>query len=49
MYDYIWELNDYVASQPDRPLILAEYAHAMGNSVGNLDKYWETIYAHEKL
>ncbi|REL28269.1 DUF4981 domain-containing protein [Thalassotalea euphylliae] len=49
MYDFIWELNDYVAGKPDRPLILAEYAHAMGNSVGNLDKYWKTIYAHEQL
>lgn len=49
MYDYIWELNDYIASKPSRPLIMAEYAHAMGNSVGNLDKYWQTIYAHEQL
>lgn len=49
MYDFIWELNDYVANKPEQPLIMAEYAHAMGNSVGNLDKYWDTIYAHEQL
>ena len=49
MYDFIWELNDYVNSNPDKPLILAEYAHAMGNSVGNLYKYWETIYEHDQL
>ncbi|CAI5956345.1 unnamed protein product, partial [Closterium sp. NIES-65] len=26
-----------------RPLILCEYAHAMGNSSGNLDAYWDAI------
>ena len=25
------------------PLIMCEYAHAMGNSVGNLKEYWEAI------
>ena len=31
-------------SQPQtRPLILCEYAHAMGNSVGNLQDYWDVI------
>jgi len=25
----------------DRPVILCEYSHAMGNSNGSLDKYWE--------
>lgn len=28
---------------PDRPYILCEYAHAMGNSVGNLQDYWDFI------
>jgi len=27
----------------DRPLIQCEYAHAMGNSVGNLQDYWDVI------
>lgn len=27
----------------DRPLILCEYAHAMGNSVGNLQDYWDVM------
>ena len=27
----------------DRPLILCEYAHAMGNSNGNLQEYWDAI------
>ncbi len=26
-----------------RPHIMCEYAHAMGNSVGNLQDYWDVI------
>ncbi|MCQ2112399.1 MAG: DUF4981 domain-containing protein [Bacteroidaceae bacterium] len=28
----------------DRPFFMREYAHAMGNSLGNLREYWEVIY-----
>jgi beta-galactosidase len=28
----------------DRPIFMREYAHAMGNSVGNLQEYWDVIY-----
>ncbi len=33
----------------DRPMVLCEYAHAMGNSVGNLKEYWDAIRAHKRL
>jgi beta-galactosidase len=33
----------------DRPLILCEYAHAMGNSVGNLQDYWDVMENYPKL
>ncbi|MEM9986844.1 MAG: glycoside hydrolase family 2 TIM barrel-domain containing protein, partial [Bacteroidota bacterium] len=49
MYDRIPELKAYAESNPRRPLILCEYAHAMGNSVGNLQDYWDVIEAHEVL
>ena len=49
MYDFIYELEDYIAAKPEKPLILAEYAHAMGNSLGNLNKYWQVIYENEQL
>lgn len=26
------------------PVVMGEYAHAMGNSLGNFDEFWETIY-----
>ncbi len=32
-----------------RPLILCEYAHAMGNSVGNLVDYWDLIREYPLL
>jgi beta-galactosidase/beta-glucuronidase len=32
-----------------RPLIMCEYAHAMGNSCGNLAEYWQAIAEHKRL
>ncbi|HOT93209.1 MAG TPA: glycoside hydrolase family 2 TIM barrel-domain containing protein [Anaerolineae bacterium] len=32
-----------------RPFIMAEYAHAMGNSPGNLKEYWEIIARYPRL
>ncbi|MCU0267397.1 MAG: DUF4981 domain-containing protein [Acidimicrobiales bacterium] len=33
----------------DRPLIMCEYSHAMGNSNGSLADYWAAIEAHDGL
>lgn len=33
----------------DRPIIAAEYAHAMGNAMGNFKDYWDEFYAHDRL
>ena len=30
-------------------MLMCEYAHAMGNAVGNLQEYWDSIYAHPSL
>lgn len=32
----------------NRPYFLCEYAHAMGNAVGNLDEYWDYIENHSE-
>jgi beta-galactosidase len=32
-----------------RPLILCEYAHAMGNSLGNFDDYWQAFREYPRL
>ena len=43
-FDYDQCVN-YVSRDPSRikPFIQCEYAHAMGNSIGGLDTYWELI------
>ena len=43
--------TEALATQPgeDRPFVLIEYAHAMGNSVGNLQEYWELVERHPRL
>lgn len=33
----------------DRPFIMREYAHAMGNSLGNLREYWDVIEADPSI
>lgn len=43
MYPPIERLVEYAESNPERPGIMIEYAHAMGNSVGNLQDYWDVI------
>lgn len=42
-------LAAYASSPQSRPLILCEYAHAMGNSSGNMWLYWDLIYAKPYL
>jgi len=32
-------------SNLDKPMFICEYAHAMGNAIGNLNHYWEVIEA----
>ncbi|KAK9128954.1 hypothetical protein Syun_017751 [Stephania yunnanensis] len=44
MYMRVWDMVK-IAKDPNetRPLILCEYSHSMGNSTGNIHKYWEAI------
>lgn len=49
MYARPYILDSYSSERRSRPLILSEYAHAMGNSVGNLSVYWDLIYSRESL
>ncbi|KRF38027.1 glycoside hydrolase family 2 TIM barrel-domain containing protein [Paenibacillus sp. Soil787] len=41
MYSKIEQIEAYARNKPKKPFILCEYSHAMGNSCGNLFKYWE--------
>jgi beta-galactosidase len=49
MYMRIPAMVQYAESDPQRPLIQCEYAHAMGNSVGNLQDYWDVIEKYDAL
>jgi len=49
MYPSIERLVKYAKSNPTRPAIMIEYAHAMGNSVGNLNDYWQAIEKYDVL
>jgi len=50
MYRQIHHLEDFLKKGlGNRPLILCEYAHAMGNSVGNLQDYWDYFDKHREL
>ncbi len=50
MYPRPWDIERY-AQNPEmqRPLIMCEYAHAMGNSLGGFDYYWQIIKKYDKL
>lgn len=49
MYARPWALQKHSHQRDPRPLILCEYAHAMGNSVGNISEYWDLIYRYPQL
>ena len=49
MYWSHQRLQEYALGGGDRPFLLIEYAHSMGNSTGNLVDYWEVINRHEVL
>lgn len=41
MYAKVHEIEEYMNNSPEKPFILCEYSHAMGNSNGGLHKYVE--------
>ena len=49
MYWRYWDLEQYAQTQNDRPFVLIEYAHSMGNSTGNLADYWDVINRYDIL
>ncbi len=45
-----WLKDVFLKDESDtRPMVYCEYAHAMGNSPGDLKGYWEVIEAHDRL
>ena len=48
-YPYPDDLVRESEKEKEKPLIAREYAHAMGNSMGNLQEYWDVIYADSSI
>ena len=46
-----WErlINLTLTDGEHRPILTSEYAHAMGNALGNFKEYWDEIYWHPRL
>ncbi|MEM9835724.1 MAG: glycoside hydrolase family 2 TIM barrel-domain containing protein [Bacteroidota bacterium] len=49
MYPSPAAIETYAQKNPHRPLIMCEYAHAMGNSLGNFKDYWDVIDRYDCL
>lgn len=49
MYSKIEDVENYARNNPQKPYILCEYSHAMGNSCGNLHKYWDLFDKYDVL
>lgn len=49
MYPTPKMIESYASKNPSRPLIMCEYAHCMGNSLGNFSDYWQVIRNHRSL
>ncbi|MEO6722942.1 MAG: glycoside hydrolase family 2 TIM barrel-domain containing protein [Ferruginibacter sp.] len=49
MYPGMGYMKSYAASDKKRPFIMCEYSHAMGNSNGNFQEYWDVIMSNKKM
>lgn len=49
MYPNMWRITEYRKSGKQRPYIMCEYAHAQGNSNGNIKDIWDVIYDSPNL
>ena len=47
--DYLKRFVNQHLDSLNRPFIMVEYCHAMGNSMGGLQDYWDVFEAHEQL
>ncbi|MGN0466837.1 MAG: glycoside hydrolase family 2 TIM barrel-domain containing protein [Lachnospiraceae bacterium] len=47
MYPHFNEIDEYLESNPDKPFILIEYCHSMGNGPGDLEEYFQIFQKEE--
>jgi beta-galactosidase/evolved beta-galactosidase subunit alpha len=49
LYPSLGELERLSTFADERPIVMFEYSHAMGNSNGGLQRYWDLIYSSPRL
>jgi len=49
MYPAVEWLEERGKEDSTKPFFMCEYAHAMGNAIGNLQEYWDVIEAYPRL
>lgn len=49
MYPSFSEIEEYLDNDPDKPLILIEYCHAMGNGPGDLEDYFRLFHENDAM
>jgi beta-galactosidase len=49
MYPSYRYMKAYASKEQERPFIMCEYSHAMGNSNGNLQELWEVIWSSKHM
>ena len=49
MYPGMNSMKKYAEGNDNRPFIMCEYSHAMGNSNGNFQAYFDIINSHKKM
>lgn len=49
MYAKVWDIEAFIKEHPEKPFICCEYAHAMGNSCGDMFKYTDLAEREPKF
>ena len=49
MYPALEEIREYLDNRPDKPFILCEYCHSMGNGPGDLEEYFDLIHSNRLM
>jgi len=49
MYPSFEEIQEFLDNSPDKPYLMCEYCHSMGNGPGDFEDYFQVINSHDNL
>ena len=49
MYPTFEDMDEYINGNPDKPFLLMEYCHAMGNGPGDLEDHFQIVYNNDVM